>query len=258
MDVKSTIRSVLPKRVKGFLKGIAWSLVQGDVAASQQAQVRRQLDDYLTRLDFARAITASIERAAYVEEHMQGAEACASRWDVLDRAVKAAKPAGSILEFGVFDGSSINFIAERVPDAIVHGFDAFRGLPEDWMSYVTKGEVAQGEFDLQGRPPPVRSNVQLHVGWFDEVLPTFVAKHADTVSFLHIDCDLYSSTKTVLSALGERIRPGCVIVFDEYVGYPGWQEHEYKALREFLSEYGVDYRYLYYNENEWQVAVLIV
>jgi hypothetical protein len=47
-------------------------------------------------------------------------------------------------------------------------------------------------------------------------------------------------------------------VFDEYIGYPGWQEHEYKAFQEFVSEYGVDYRYLYYNEHEWQVAVLIV
>jgi hypothetical protein len=258
MDVKPAIRAVLPKRVKGYLKGIAWSLVQGDVAASQQTQVRRLLDDYLTRLDFARAITASIERASYVDEHMQGAEACASRWDVLDRAVKAAGPLGSTLEFGVFDGSSIDFIAERVPDATVHGFDAFRGLPEDWMSYVTKGAQTQGQFDLQGQPPRVRSNVQLHVGWFDDVLPDFVAQHRDTVSFLHIDCDLYSSTKTVLSALGEQIQPGCVIVFDEYIGYPGWQEHEYKAFQEFVSEYGVDYRYLYYNEYEWQVAVLIV
>ena len=258
MDAKSAIRAVLPKRVKGYLKGVAWSLVQGEAAAAQRDQIRRQLDDYLTQLDFARAITASIERASYVEQHMQGAEACASRWDVLDRALKVAKPEGSVLEFGVFDGSSIDFIAARVPDVIVHGFDAFRGLPEDWMSYVTKGAQAQGQFDLEGQPPRVRSNVQLHVGWFNEVLPDFVAKHRETVSFLHIDCDLYSSTKTVLSALGEQIRPGCVIVFDEYVGYPGWREHEYKAFREFLDEYGVDYRYLYYNENEWQVAVLIV
>jgi predicted O-methyltransferase YrrM len=257
MDVTPAIRSFLPKRVKASLKGIAWRLVQNEVAASQRAQLRRQLHDYLTRLDFAQAISASLERASYVDQHMQGAEACVSRWDVLARALNAAQPAGSILEFGVFDGTSINFIAARVPDAIVHGFDAFRGLPEDWMSYVTHGEVAEGEFDLQGQPPEVRSNVQLHVGWFDEVLPDFVATHRETVGFLHMDCDLYKSTKTVLSMLGELIRPGCVIVFDEYLGYPGWQQHEYKAFREFLEEYRVDYRYLYYNENEWQVAVVV-
>ena len=57
MDVKPAIRAVLPKRVKGYLKGIAWSLVQGEAAAAQQDQIRRQLDDYLTRLDFARAQT---------------------------------------------------------------------------------------------------------------------------------------------------------------------------------------------------------
>jgi hypothetical protein len=254
---ESRILRLLPARLKGLIKTTAWKLVRSEVADAQRGQIRMQLDEYLTRLDFSEALAASIERADYVRRHMRAAEPCVDRFAVLETAIAAAGPCGSTLEFGVFDGTSINFIADRRPDATVHGFDSFEGLPEDWMSYVTKGEVGKGEFDLRGQLPAVRSNVDLHVGWFDEVLPTFLDGNEDPVSFLHIDCDLYSSTKTVFSLLGARIGANCVIVFDEYVGYPGWQEHEYRAFQEFITEHGLSYRYLAFNENEWQVAVVI-
>ena len=45
-------------------------------------------------------------------------------------------------------------------------------------------------------------------------------------SFIHIDCDLYSSTKTVLTLLAPAIRTGTVLVFDEWCGYEGWEQHE--------------------------------
>lgn len=50
---------------------------------------------------------------------------------------------------------------------------------------------------------------------------------------LHIDCDLYSSTKTIFKYLGEKLTEGSIIVFDELIGYPGFEEHELKAFYEF-------------------------
>ena len=50
---------------------------------------------------------------------------------------------------------------------------------------------------------------------------------------LHIDCDLYSSTKTVFSYLGARLTKGSIIIFDELIGYPGFEEYELKAFYEF-------------------------
>jgi hypothetical protein len=61
---------------------------------------------------------------------------------------------------------------------------------------------------------------------------------------LHIDCALYSSTACVLRLVAERIVPGTVILFDELIGYPGWQEGEYKALCEWVEATGIEFEYL--------------
>lgn len=140
---------------------------------------------------------------------------------------------GSILEFGVYVGTSINLIAQHRPSVPIYGFDSFEGLPDDWIAGFPKGY-----FDLGGNLPPVAPNVVLVKGWFDDTLPPFVAQHPEPVSFLHIDCDMYSSTKTVFKELAPRIVPGTVIVFDELVNYPGYRDHEMKAFYEFLVENG--------------------
>jgi len=63
--------------------------------------------------------------------------------------------------------------------------------------------------------------------------------------FIHIDCDLYSSTKFILNTVKEYINPGCVIVFDELVNYPGFDGDtgELKAFYEFITENNVKYEW---------------
>ena len=74
---------------------------------------------------------------------------------------------------------------------------------------------------------------------------------------MHIDCDLYESTRYVLAQLADRIVPGTVIVFDEYINFPGWQKDEYRAFREFTETTGKCYRYLGQVPSHQQVAVVI-
>ena len=74
---------------------------------------------------------------------------------------------------------------------------------------------------------------------------------------MHIDCDLYSSTRTVLSLLEPRIVPGTIIVFDEYLNYPGWQAHEKRAFAEFVGRTGCRYDYLGFASGEFAVSVRI-
>ncbi len=92
----------------------------------------------------------------------------------------------------------------------------------------------QGAFNVGGRLPKVRSNVQLHKGWYDATLPVFVQELQSPVAVLHVDCDLYSSTTTIFKHLQPHIVPGTFVVFDELVGYPGYERHEILALYEFL------------------------
>ncbi len=143
------------------------------------------------------------------------------------------------LEFGVFQGESINFLANLAKVKIFYGFDSFEGLPETWG-----GKEAKGHFNLDGKLPKVKKNVELKKGWFNETLEPFLKEKKGDVAFLHIDCDLYSSTKTVLDLLAPRIKEGTVIVFDEYINYPNWQKHEFKAFQEFVKDNNVQYEYL--------------
>lgn len=158
-----------------------------------------------------------------------------SRMDLLSAAVKCAEDSGAgglWLEFGVWRGASLNFIAGCTTN-VVYGFDSFEGLPEDWVmgkSYKAK----KGKRSLQGELPPVCENARLVKGLFENTLPDFLEKNPGSVSFVHIDSDLYQSAKMVLNSL--IFREGTVIVFDEYYNYPSWDQGEYKAFQEFLAE----------------------
>lgn len=161
-------------------------------------------------------------------------------------------------EFGVHKGETITHVArvlvERGASVPVHGFDSFEGLPDDWFL----GRKA-GRFSLEGNAPTVPGNVTLHKGWFKDTLPRFAARHAGPAGFLHVDADLYSSTRTVLDVLHEhgRIVSGTVIVFDEYFNYPGWREHEYKAWNEFVQRTGIRFSYAGYAPCHYSVAVRV-
>ena len=95
------------------------------------------------------------------------------------------------------------------------------------------------------------------VGWFADVLPDFPAEHPGPVALLHVDCDLYSSMMTVLQHVGPRLGVGSVVVFDEFYNYPGWEEHEHRAWREYATSAGLSFEYLGITMDEEQVSVRI-
>lgn len=195
---------------------------------------------------------ATDQTAEYVEKHMMHVNSFPHHFDVMAEAVKQITiHDGLFLEFGVYSGTSVNFISNLV-SAQIHGFDSFEGLPEFWRDGYDKSA-----FDLAGHLPPVNSNVKLYRGWFDQTLPPFIKEHTGPIALLHVDCDLYSSTKTIFECLRSQIVPGTVIVFDEYFNYPGWQQGEYKAFQEYVSESNIQYEYLTYNRKHEQVAVRI-
>jgi len=218
-------------------------------------RVAYRLADRLPDHDSARRLVAVADSAEYAARYMQDAIATPDTDVVLFEGLKLASSDGLFAEFGVWRGSTINKIAERVSECTtVHGFDSFEGLPQDWW-----GPYRKGLFDTKGGLPHVRANVELHQGWFDATVPQFAAQHPETpIAFLHVDCDLYSSTKTIFDCLGKRLRPGSIIVFDEYFNYPGWREHEYKAFQELVTAHSLRYRYVAYNTCEWNAAVQII
>lgn len=196
------------------------------------------------------SILAAIDSAQYYVDNMLHAKQFSNKEDVIDFAVENAVPGGLTLEFGVASGNSINIIA-RKNKGKVYGFDSFEGLPEDWRDRYRRG--AYSGLPSVELPP----NVQLIIGWFNDVLPKFVENYGEKVSFVHIDCDLYSSTKTIFKYLGKFIEKDTIIHFDEYFNYPGWRQHEYKAFQEFVTETGLEYTYIALNGAHQQVTVRV-
>ena len=218
--------------------------------------VRKVVEIAITDFDLMAALADLGSTAAFERAHLMNAAYFKGRHQ-LYRFVLSQLPNnddGLLLEFGVHKGDSINRLAGLTPARRWYGFDSFVGLPEAWTPGARKGA-----FDIGGILPPVRGNVTLIKGFFDDTLPSFVAQHrSGHVAFLHIDCDLYSSTRTVLNRLGDLLRPGCIIVFDEYFNYPGWQDGEHKAFAEYVARSGRSFDYIAYVRNGAQVAVRLV
>jgi len=148
---------------------------------------------------------------------------------------------GHIMELGVFKGSTLNHIADAVAPRTVYGFDSFEGLPQNWAlsenTAITAGFFATNEL------PKVSKNAELVVGLFNNTLPEWIGAHPGDISFLHLDCDIYSSTASALTELNTRITTGTIIVFDDMYSwkdeddYSYWRRGQWKALREWLKDY---------------------
>lgn len=144
------------------------------------------------------------------------------------RHVVSLNPQGTAVEFGVGSGTSTHIMADHMP---VVGFDSGRGLPEAWRPEFPQYSLAFGI--------PKVENATIVEGWFDDTLPGFDFESLGFIGLVHFDADLYSSTATALKYIGPHLRPGCYLVFDEWRGYPGCEQHEQKAWREFAEDTGI-------------------
>lgn len=158
------------------------------------------------------------------------------------RHVLDLHPEGHAVEFGVYKGATLRMIAEHMP---VSGFDSFDGLPEDWRPKFTTGRFACPVPDVPG--------AEIVVGLFADTLPVWTPP--DELGLVHIDCDLYSSTATILRHLEPLLRPGCYVVFDEYHGYPGWQDHEARAFDEYVQRTGQRYEVIGHGVEQWAIQL---
>ena len=150
---------------------------------------------------------------------------------------------GVALEFGVGEGNSTRDIAGYMP---VIGFDSFKGLPEDWREGYPAGMFAC--------EPPRIPNCALVIGRFEDTLPDYCFDNMD-IGLVHIDCDLYSSTATVLKYVGPHLGRGCYIVFDEWHGYPGCEQGEQRAWREFAADNGIGWDVIGHSFEQWAIRL---
>jgi len=176
---------------------------------------------------------------------------------------------GDILEFGVYTGRSLALLSyyhnlnkksiHAIPfDRNIIGFDSFQGLPSSdnhprWKSGMfninhsyhplyEKGikitpDIIYDFFKELNLTTPI-----LKVGDFTETLSTF--SESDKSALIHIDCDLYLSTKNVLDNIEITIQDGTMILFDDWFNFKGNKDKgEQKAFHEFVNKH----------KNKWNI-----
>jgi hypothetical protein len=153
-------------------------------------------------------------------------------------SVELVQTEGHWLEFGVRSGTSLRWCIEARPTQVIHGFDSWEGLPEDWHTGCKTFRVGAMAVPM----PVMPAHIHLHPGWFDKTVEPWLEQHPGPCAYIHIDSDLYSSAIYVLKTLNDRIVPGTIIVFDELCNFRlsgkmgRWLEHEWRALCEWLDQ----------------------
>ena len=158
------------------------------------------------------------------------------------------------LEFGVYKGVSTKLFAKFLShyDLEIYGFDSFEGLEEDWIAsdYNPIGTFSQKKKHLK-----MPKNVKIITGKIQDTLDNFLKSNLDKkIIFVHMDMDTYTPTKYALNKIKPFLQKGSIILFDEFYGFPDWQNHEYKALKETFKE--EEYKYFAFGNRQVSIEIL--
>ena len=132
-----------------------------------------------------------------------------------------AKIPGDIAEVGVYYGGSAAIICEAKKNKILHLYDTFRGLPE--VSFKDSIQFKKGQYnatlDMVKKSLGAYKNVLFNKGVFPQSALNFPSNVK--FSFVHLDVDIYSSTKTSLEFFYPRMSKGGVIISHDYISSDG-------------------------------------
>lgn len=180
------------------------------------------------------------------------------RLDLMKIAIKETKVLGMYLEFGTLTGNTINALSKLIGNKTIYGFDSWKGYPEDFADH-HKGDWAiprpnsiYDEPERKKEQYQVRGNVRLIEGFFQDSLPKFLKKHPiEKVAFVHMDCDLYSSTKYVLDTLYNKLQIGTTILFNTLFYRKDlegnilyWIQDSFNAWYDFIGEKNIEFEWL--------------
>lgn len=197
-------------------------------------------------LIFNRGLSTALKNYRYLDED--------SKYLHILEAINYVRVAGNngqviptvYFEFGCHSGrtfsSAVNaFNCLGMVDAEVYAFDSFEGLPQ--TSSIIDGIFEKGSFstDVQNFKNIVSKNTGKNIdnsniikGFYSETLNQSLQSKLPKAGIIHIDVDLYSSTKEVLFFVYPLLVTGTVILFDDWYCFPpGQGKGEMGAFNEF-------------------------
>ncbi len=187
--------------------------------------------------------------------------------------------AGDVVECGLGEGNTFLMLAYLVgsewPDSqiralprVLWGFDSFEGWPDPTKDDQSPRNPQKGEWRVSQEMilerlaassiPQEFPDVMIRIvpGFFASTLQDFPER---PIAFLHIDCDLYTGYRDVLTALFPKVAKGGVVLFDEYKEFPPLPEYDYGRIEKWpgatkaIDEYFADSPYAIrsYLINHW-------
>lgn len=154
---------------------------------------------------------------------------------------------GPVVECGVWRGGMSASIASLLGGKREHYlFDSFEGLPApteaDGLAAKKWSEDKQSEdyydncrAEIGAAQEAMRlagvSNARFIQGWFHETLPDFHI--SEPIGILRLDGDWYDSTICCLEHLFPKVRPGGLIIIDDYAIWDGCT----RAVHDYLSKH---------------------
>ena len=144
---------------------------------------------------------------------------------------RTAKIPGDIAEVGAYQGASAKLIAHAAHSKNIHIFDTFDGLPPllDIDRAVFHDKQFAADFSDVSRYLSSFPSVTLYKGMFPETAGPIASKR---FSFVHLDVDLYQSTKDSLEFFYPRMSSVGVIISHDYLTAEGVT----KAVDEFMAD----------------------
>ena len=152
------------------------------------------------------------------------------------------KVLGEIAELGVYFGGNSKILLDNLPKLHTrpyHLFDSFEGFPEITDSdKVHQDDFKDIDFKKVTKTFADYSNVQIHKGWFEDTLPKC---KSNIFSFVHIDCDIYASTRTCIEHLSNKMSLNGVMLFHD-CWYPNISLPEgcwlpYRGVKKAVDEF---------------------
>ena len=143
------------------------------------------------------------------------------------------------LEFGVSKGESLKHWTDihKNPRSRFFGFDTFTGLPEKWEVFTTTLE--ENLYSVGGKPPEIGDERITYIkGLFQDTLSGFLKDFQSSGRLvMHNDADLYTSTLYCLCECNDVMKPGTIVIFDEFTSVI----QEFRAWEDYCDSYRRDY-----------------
>jgi len=154
-------------------------------------------------------------------------------FNVYSCALACNKLEGDVAEVGVYKGSSVKLI-KQMTNKVVFAFDTFNGIPE-----ITKFDKKQGggmfkKGDFNSGLEIITNLQKLGIKTFKGIFPQETGKFVEKESFcfVHLDVDVYKSTKDCLQFFYPRLVSGGIILSHDYPNSLGVK----KAFDEFFKD----------------------